>query len=287
MRFETLGDIKISPNSAIMQLKNGSYIKVVTASDSARGNRANVLVLDEFRLIDKDAIDTVLTKFLTASRQPGYLRREKYAHLKDKERNRQVYLSSAYFQDHWSYAKVKSFVKNMMRPELAWFICSLPYQIAIKEGLSNKDDIADQMMSEDFNEIKWSMEMLAEFYGDSEGSFFDYESISKNRKVQYPMLPKEVLGRLTDSSKIRVQPKQADEIRLLSVDVALMSSNKHKNDASAIFVNQLLPTKAGRYVNNIVYSENTEGARTEDLALKIRKMFDDFLCDLETMKVKL
>lgn len=95
MRFETLGDIKISPNSAIMQLKNGSYIKVVTASDSARGNRANVLVLDEFRLIDKDAIDTVLTKFLTASRQPGYLRREKYAHLKDKERNRQVYLSSA------------------------------------------------------------------------------------------------------------------------------------------------------------------------------------------------
>lgn len=286
MRFETLGDIKISPNSAIMQLKNGSYIKVVTASDSARGNRANVLVLDEFRLIDKDAIDTVLTKFLTASRQPGYLRREKYAHLKDKERNRQVYLSSAYFQDHWSYTKVKSFVKNMMRPELAWFICSLPYQIAIKEGLSNKDDIADQMMSEDFNEIKWSMEMLAEFYGDSEGSFFDYESISKNRKVQYPMLPKEMLGRLTDNSKIRVQPKQADEIRLLSVDVALMSSNKHKNDASAIFVNQLLPTKAGRYVNNIVYTENTEGARTEDLALKIRKMFDDFLCDYIVLDCK-
>ena len=198
------GDIKISSSEAIALFRNGSYIKVVTSSDSSRGNRANILVLDEFRMIDKDTIDTVLTKFLTAIRQPGYLNKPEYAHLKDKERNRQVYLSSAYFQDHWSYAKVKSFVKNMQHPDRDWFICSFPYQLAIKEKLSNKEDIADLMLGEDFNEIRWMMEMLAEFYGDSEGSFFNYEAVAKNRKIQYPMLPGRMCAKLANNAKLRI-----------------------------------------------------------------------------------
>lgn len=273
------GDIKIAASEAIALFKNGSYIKVVTASDSARGNRANVLVLDEFRMIDKDTIDTVLTKFLTASRQPGYLSKPEYAHLKDQERNRQVYLSSAYFQDHWSYMKVKSFVKNMQHPDRDWFICSFPYQLAIKEKLSNREDIADQMLDEDFNEIRWMMEMLAEFYGDSEGSFFNYESVAKNRKIQYPMLPGRMCAKLANNTKLRIQPKTAGEKRILSVDIALMSSNKHKNDASAIFINQLLPTKASRYINNIIYTETSEGLRTEEQALQIRRLYEEYECD--------
>lgn len=273
------GDIKISSSEAIALFRNGSYIKVVTSSDSSRGNRANILVLDEFRMIDKDTIDTVLTKFLTAIRQPGYLNKPEYAHLKDKERNRQVYLSSAYFQDHWSYAKVKSFVKNMQHPDRDWFICSFPYQLAIKEKLSNKEDIADLMLGEDFNEIRWMMEMLAEFYGDSEGSFFNYESVAKNRKIKYPMLPGRICAKLTNNAKLRIQPKTIGEKRILSVDIALMSSNKHKNDASAIFINQLLPTKASRYINNIIYTETSEGLRTEEQALQIRRLYEEYECD--------
>lgn len=280
------GDIKISAAETIALFLNGSYIKVVTASDSARGNRANVLVLDEFRMIDKDTIDTVLTKFLTASRQPGYLSKPEYAYLKDQERNRQVYLSSAYFQDHWSYTKVKTFVKNMECPDRKWFICSFPYQLAIKENLSNRDDIADQMLDEDFNEIRWMMEMLAEFYGDSDGSFFNYESVAKNRKIQYPMLPEKICSKLANNSKFCVQSKTAGEKRILSVDVALMSSHKYKNDASAIFINQLLPTKANRYINNIVYTESSEGMRTEEQALRIRKLFDEYECDYIALDCK-
>jgi hypothetical protein len=40
-----------------------------------------------------------------------------------------------------------------------------------------------------------------------------------------------------------------------------------------------MPTKAGRYTSNIVYSDSYEGLRTEEQALIIRKMFDEFLCD--------
>ena len=54
----------VGNNKAVIEFHNGSWIKVVTASDSGRGNPANVLVLDEFRMLDKDTINTVLKRFL-------------------------------------------------------------------------------------------------------------------------------------------------------------------------------------------------------------------------------
>lgn len=280
------GDINISTNVAIAMFRNTSFIKVVTSGESARGNRANVLILDEFRLIDKDTIDTILTKFLNTSRQPGYLRKPEYKHLKDRERNRQVYLSSAFFQDHWSYRKVQSFVKNMEHPDRQWFICSFPYQLAIKEGLANPDDIADQMMEEDFSEIKWSMEMLAEFFGDTEGSFFSYDNVAKNRRIMYPMLPSYLSNKIRNDPKIHIPPKQQGEKRILSCDVALMATKKHKNDAAAIFINQLIPTKTNRYINNIVYGETHEGQRTEELSLMVRKLYEEYECDYIVLDCK-
>lgn len=132
--------------------------------------------------------------------------------------------------------------------------------------------------------------MCAEFWGDTEGSFFGFEAVSKNRKIEYPMCPEEISSKLPSISKIKIQPKQPGEKRILSADIALMASTKHQNDASAIFVNQLMPTKAGKYTNNIVYTESNEGMHTEDEALRIRKLFDEFDCDyivLDTRNVGL
>lgn len=286
LRAELDGDIKVGANESIAQFKNTSYIKVVTSSDSSRGNRATVLILDEARMIDKETIDTVLAKFLTTSRQPGYLSNPKYAHLKAQERNRQVYLSSAFFKDHWFYDRIRAFAKNMLYPERSWFLCGLPYQLALKEGLFNRDDIYDQLLAEDFNELKFQMEMESLFYGDSDGSFYDFETIARNRKIRYPWLPDKFSSMVQDGKSFRIPPKQPGEIRILSADIALMSSRKNRNDATAIFINQMAPTKIGRYVNNIVYTETHEGLHTSDQALVIRRLFDEYSCDYLVIDVK-
>lgn len=122
------------------------------------------------------------------------------------------------------------------------------------------------------------MEMLALFYGSAEDAFFDFNTISKNRKIKYPMLPDSLSSKMKDSTT-KIPTKQQGEKRILSADIALMSSRKHDNDATAIFVNQLLPTKAGRYINNIVYADASEGLRTEEQALQIRKLYDEYACD--------
>lgn len=86
----------VGANKAVIEFANGSWIRVVTASDSGRGARANILIVDEFRMVDLDTINTVLRRFLTAPRQPNYLNNQKYAHL--LERNKEFYMSSAWLE---------------------------------------------------------------------------------------------------------------------------------------------------------------------------------------------
>ena len=92
------------------------------------------------------------------------------------------------------------------------------------------------------------------------------------------MLPHN-MSSLLSATSVNIQPKQAGELRILSADIALMASKKTNNDATAIFINQLLPTKSGRYISNIIYTDAYEGLRTDDQALIIRKLFDEFSCD--------
>ena len=159
------------------------------------------------------------------------------------------------------------------------FVCGFPYQLSIQEGLLYPEDVEGDMLETDFNEIKWSMEMEAMWFGDEDGSFFDFTSIAKDRRLSYPMLPGPMAALLGNSPKVRIQPKQPGEKRILSADIALMSSKKHNNDASSVFINQMLPTRSGRYTNNIVYGDTFEGLHTEDQALAIRKLYDEYECD--------
>lgn len=141
------------------------------------------------------------------------------------------------------------------------------------------EQVADDMSESDFSEIKWSMEMDALWYGSEDGAFFDFPTISKNRTIKYPMLPDEIASKLNNSQNIRIQERNNGEVRVLSADIALMSSRKNNNDATAIFINQMKPSKAGRYSSNIVYADACEGMRTDEQALYIRKLYEDYKCD--------
>lgn len=144
-------ETKINGTNAVVVFYNTSAIKVVTASDSARGNRCHVLLLDEYRLISKNTIDTILRKFLTLRRMPMYSeltdeeRKAEYA----KEKNLTIYLSSAYWKDHWSYTKCTDTLKAMLDPNRRQFVCGFPYQLSIAEGLLDPEAVADEMSESD------------------------------------------------------------------------------------------------------------------------------------------
>lgn len=156
--WNEVSDIRVSVNDSVCEFKNGSWIKIVTANDNARSKRANIIVVDEYRMVSKSVIDTVLRRFLTAPRQPGYLtKKPEYSHL--QERNKEIYASSAWYSSHWSFDKVKSYWKNMMLGK-DYFVVSLPYQIAIKEKLLQRSQLEDEMSEDDFDPMTYSIKLL-------------------------------------------------------------------------------------------------------------------------------
>ena len=69
------------------RFENGSTIETVTSGDSARGARANILIVDEYRTVDFVVFRDVLYPTLAAQRNPRYTSKTKYKHLKNTEPN--------------------------------------------------------------------------------------------------------------------------------------------------------------------------------------------------------
>lgn len=267
-----ISECSIGANKAVIKFKNGSWIRVVTASDNARGARANIVVCDEFRMVDKNIIDTVLMRFLSSPRHPAYLDNPEYEHL--EERNKAMFMSSAWYKNHWSYEQAKSYFANMLDDTRKFFVCSLPYQISIKERLLSRDQIEDEMSDSSFDEMKFSMEMESLFWGDTAGAFFSFDNISNCRRLKTPIYPPSIMA----AKKYKVPDLEINERRILSVDIALMASRRHQNDASALIINRAIPTNKDNYISNIVYMENYEGLTTDELALVVRKMYKGYKC---------
>lgn len=123
--------------------------------------------------------------------------------------------------------------------------------------------------------------------GSGADSLFKFEDIEACRKITYPWLPNEISERLQDK-RTHIPTKKPGEIRIMSVDVALMASKHDDNDAASIFINSNMPSSGNRTqrTSNIMYTENVEGIRSDTLALRVRKMFDWYACDYLVVDAK-
>jgi len=276
-------DLKSSLNDASIEFANGSWIKIVASNDGARSKRANLIVVDEFRMVELDIINKVLRKFLTAPRSPKFLEKPEYEHM--LERNKEIYLSSAWYKMHWSWKRVLTYFKAMTDGK-SYFVCGLPYQLSIAENLLMKDQVLDEMSEDDFDDVGWSMEMSALFYGENENAFFKFEDLQRNRTIISPIFPKTFYGLIRDS-RFKYKEKKIGEIRLLACDIAGMAGND--NDASAYGILSLIPTSRG-FERQLVYMESMVGGHTNTQAIRIKQLFEDFDCDylvLDTQSIGL
>lgn len=260
-------------NDCFVYFKNGSWIRVVVAGESSRGARSNILIIDESRLVPQKIVDTILRPMNAAPRQPGYLNKPEYAHL--KEMNKEMYLSSAFFAASEMYDKVKAYTANMLDPRLKYFVCDLPYMLSIKEGLLMRQQIENEMSEATFSDISFSMERVGLFYGSAEDALFDFKVLNKQRILENSLFDLEFYR----SNILKLPEKQKDEVRVLSVDVALLASRKHDNDASCLIVHQGIPTPSHNYIDNIIYMDTQEGLTTEELGLLVMRYFYQYECD--------
>lgn len=261
--------VKSSSNDATVIFHNGSTIEAVTSSENSRGYRGNILILEEFRMIDEGILNTVLKPFLNVYRQPPYLKNEKYSHL--KEENIELYISSAWYTSHWMWKSMQN-ARDMMLKGKDVAIFSLDYLTSIHHGLLSKKRMQKERESSDFDEVGFMMEYENLMYGQNSNAIFKLEDLTKNRKLKNPFYPISNLDYSNKKNKRKEKLKDG-EVRVIGVDIALMGGNA--NDATVLTCLRLIPN-GDKYIRKVAYIETIEGKHTDDQAIRIKQIFEDF-----------
>lgn len=156
-----------------------------------------------------------------------------------------------------------------------YFICGIPYQLAMKENLLMREQVMDEMSESDFDITAWSIEMECLFFGESEKAYFKFDDLNACRKLPNPIYPKPYYDMIKDKNFKYVEKKD-NEIRLISCDIAGMGGKQ--NDASVYTIMGLIP-KGKTYERIVYYMESMVGGHTMTQSIRIRQLFDDFDCD--------
>lgn len=89
-------------NSTEVIFKNGSSIVVVVANENSRGNRANILILEEYRMIKKDIKDGTLMPFVE-NYAPPYTSDSRYSSMIMD--SFVIGISSSWRKSHWMWGE--------------------------------------------------------------------------------------------------------------------------------------------------------------------------------------
>jgi hypothetical protein len=146
---------------------------------------------------------------------------------------------------------------------------------SLHHGLLSKKRIQKERDSSDFDEISFLMEYENLMYGQNENAIFKLEDITKNRKLKNPFYPIKNIDYVSNkNSRKKDKDKFRDgEVRIMGVDVALMGGDK--NDTTVVTCMRLIPN-GDRYLRKVSYIETIDGGHSEDQAIRVKQIFEDF-----------
>ena len=252
---------------------NGSYIKVVVLNDSARGERSNCIIFEEFRLLDKQLVDSVIIPF-NVSRKPPYTQLDKYKDL-PQEQSQQIYISSAWWKNSWMWNTITEQATNMVNGKKSKVAANDLY-LSIESGIKTKEDIFGEKNTMD--SYTYAMEYENQMIGEGNNSYFvlkDFDGIRRDKQPFYPLWKDEVV-KYGHKNNPHYAAKLPNEIRVVAVDIAMKAGKE--NDNTIIHLISSTAEDYG-YQRNLVYSEAYNGKATSLQALRIKQLFYEFKAD--------
>ena len=165
-----------------LYFKNGSRLTVVGALDSDRGIRTHATLIDETRDQDGDAIAEIILPQMNVSRRMINGLVNNY----EPFNTQVIYATSAGTKSSFAYsALLDTFEKAVIDPKHN-FCMGLDYRIPVMHGLIDGNYVKNLKLSPSYNEQTFAAEYLGIWQGGSEESWFEFDKISKYRKLKNP-----------------------------------------------------------------------------------------------------
>ena len=280
--------IKDNQSEIIVFFKNNSTITVVPASENARGYRSNVIIREEFRQIKKSIDDSILSPFQIV-RQTPYMKDDFYSNIPElQEENVDIYISSSWYDNgNWMWGIVDRTFDDMLKGKPS---CLLAFDesVAIKHKIKTMRYFQTEKKKQD--PMTWQLEFLNARIKENRHAFFTYTLLQQNQNCKQPFYPRTIPDVLSNRRNPYDIPKQKNEVRIVSCDMAFIENNG--NDNSVFSCIRLLPetttykndSSDEMVVNNgfrriVPYIGHVQGGEIKKQALRIRQLFIDFDAD--------
>lgn len=261
-----ISKITTNENSYFVNFHNGSKIFVAISSATARGRRANVVVLEERRLIPTEIISSVLIPFLEI-RTPPFKFLSKYKDFPIEE-PKTIIISSVFYKSMDWYKEAMNLMKILVTEKSKDIkVIFLDYLITLEHNIKSKKLM--ELEEKTLDSISWSQEYLNIPFGGSARAYYKTEFFKRSLKRAW--LPRRIEDGV-GKNKYDI-PRQPGEIRIMGCDLAFREGSS--NDASVLTLLRCLETKKG-YKTEVVYIESFSGRNSILQALRIKQLFFEF-----------
>ena len=188
-----------------LKFRNGSQFDVVGALDSQRGGRRHGGLIDEVRDHEEQPINEIVLPLMNVSR------RLPDNSVNQGEPNQQrIFMTSAGSKTSFSYDLLLDVFEDSVIHPTSSFCMGCDYRIPVMHGLLDRTYINKLKTSPSYNAESFAREYMSIWSGSSEESWFNFDKISKYRKIKNP----------ETHAKYRASSNQ---FYLLSVDVGRIS----------------------------------------------------------------
>ena len=239
--------VQLSKDKGVARYKNGSKIESFSM-ESMRGQRAKVVIIDEARDVDYEAIGAVVSPVRNYRRDISF----NYG-FKDYA-SKIIRISSACEKALPFYDDFLRITKDMAAGREGSFACALDYRAAAANDVTPMDYFMEEKAK--WPETVFAMEYGSQFIGSTTNSAFPYELTNSCRTLQKVELE---------------QPKNSKSRYVISLDIA--TSEDKDADNSIISVLKFTERADGSFARKLVYMRSFHGKSLDVLTEEIRTLY--------------
>lgn len=257
-------DIKKDANTGgyIVEFQNGSKIYSCALAESLRGNRAQVVILDEAAICSKSLYQQVAEPTLTQrqfkGRTPDYI-----------EDVRQVMLSSARTKSNWLWKFLVNTVNGYFNPHSKTkygFMC-VDVLSATAAGIQSPSQYYQR--KKNTNDLDFQQEYMNVFLGSGEDSLFKYEDFEMNQNLTTAFYPR-TLQQVIDKEE-NLYHFNDNEIRYVACDIAVGTS---QNDDNTCLMCGKINIETGK--RSIEYITTYNGLNSLEQVILMKRLFYEY-----------
>ena len=235
---------------AELKFRNDSQIDIVNTGNAGRGGRRHWGTLEEFAMMDGDAVNEVVIPLMNVDRRTvaGLLNpTEPHA--------AQTMITTAGYKGTYAHDRTLECLVNMaINPERS-FCFGGDYRIPVMHGLLSIDKVKDKLQASSYKLESFLREYYSVWTGGSEDSYYSYTQITKCRTLVRPEFKRE---------------EGFNGFYVCAVDVARFEGDQTVAEVFKVF------TTGERYKIHLVNIKLLNGTHFRDQAAMVKQMDNDF-----------